>query len=95
MDLEAVRVFVRVAELGNFTRASEQLGLSKARASIRVQELEAELGCRLFHRSTRAVRITEDGELFERFSDDPYGEWSPVELPERQLRKRQRRKPKS
>jgi DNA-binding transcriptional LysR family regulator len=62
MDLEAVRVFVRVAELGSFTRAGEQLGLSKARASIRVRELEAELGCRLFHRSTRAVRLTEDGE---------------------------------
>jgi DNA-binding transcriptional LysR family regulator len=64
MDLEAVRVFVRVAELGSFTRASEQLGLSKSRASIRVQELEAELGSRLFRRSTRAVRLTEDGEAF-------------------------------
>lgn len=59
-----MRIFVRVAELGSFTRASEQLGLSKARASIRVQELEAELGCRLLLRSTRAVRLTEDGEQF-------------------------------
>jgi len=64
MDLEGVRVFVRVAELGSFTRAAEQLGLSKARASIRVGELEAELGCRLFRRSTRAVHLTEDGEAF-------------------------------
>jgi DNA-binding transcriptional LysR family regulator len=64
MDLEGLRVFVRVAELSNFTRAGEQLGLSKARASIRVQELEAELGSRLLHRSTRAVRLTEDGIAF-------------------------------
>ena len=64
MDLDAVRVFVRIAELGSFTRASEQLGLSKARASIRVQELEAELGSRLLARSTRSVRLTEDGEQF-------------------------------
>jgi DNA-binding transcriptional LysR family regulator len=64
MELDAVRIFVRVAELGSFTRASEQLGLSKARASIRVQELEAELGCRLLLRSTRAVRLTEDGAQF-------------------------------
>lgn len=64
MDFEGLRVFVRVAELGSFTRASEQLGLSKARASIRVQELEAELGCQLLHRSTRAVRLTEDGQQF-------------------------------
>jgi DNA-binding transcriptional LysR family regulator len=55
---------VRVAELGSFTRASEQLGLSKARASVRIQELEAELGSRLLLRSTRALRLTEDGEQF-------------------------------
>jgi DNA-binding transcriptional LysR family regulator len=64
MDIDSVRIFVRVAELGSFTRASEQLGLSKARASIRIQELEAELGCRLLLRSTRAVRLSEDGEQF-------------------------------
>jgi DNA-binding transcriptional LysR family regulator len=64
MQLDGVRVFVRVAELGSFTRASEQLGLSKARASIRVSELEAELGCRLLLRSTRAVHLTDDGEQF-------------------------------
>lgn len=64
MDFDGLRVFVRVAELGSFTRASEQLGLSKARASIRVQELEAELGCQLLHRSTRAVQLTEDGQQF-------------------------------
>ncbi|HET9933607.1 MAG TPA: LysR family transcriptional regulator [Polyangiaceae bacterium] len=64
MDLDSIRLFVRVAELGSFTRASEHLGLSKARASIRIRELEAELGCRLLLRSTRAVRLTEDGEQF-------------------------------
>jgi DNA-binding transcriptional LysR family regulator len=64
MDLDSVRVFVKVAELGSFTRASEHLGVSKARASIRVQELEAVLGTRLLHRSTRTVRLTTDGEQF-------------------------------
>jgi DNA-binding transcriptional LysR family regulator len=64
MQLDAIRIFVRVAELGSFTRASQHLGLSKARASIRVRELEAELGCRLLLRSTRAVHLTEDGQQF-------------------------------
>jgi len=64
MDFDALRVFVKVAELGSFTRASAQLGLSKARASIRVQELEAALAARLLHRSTRSVRLTTDGEQF-------------------------------
>ncbi len=50
-----------MAELGSFTRAGLQLGLSKARVSIRVQELESEMGTRLLLRSTRAVRLTEDG----------------------------------
>jgi DNA-binding transcriptional LysR family regulator len=64
MQLDALKIFVKVAELGNFTRAGEHLGLSKARASIRVREIEAELGTRLLQRSTRAVRLTPDGEQF-------------------------------
>lgn len=62
MDLNDLRAFVRVAELGSFTRASEQLGLSKSRASLRVQALEAELGTQLLSRSTRTVRLTADGQ---------------------------------
>jgi DNA-binding transcriptional LysR family regulator len=64
MDLSTVRMFVKVAELASFTRAAEQLGLSKARVSTGVQQLESELGSRLLQRSTRAVRLTLDGEQF-------------------------------
>jgi len=62
LDLEALRIFVKVAELASFTRAAEQLGMPKARASLRIQALEAELGVRLFQRTTRTVRPTNDGE---------------------------------
>jgi DNA-binding transcriptional LysR family regulator len=62
MDLDTLRMFVKVAELASFTRAAEQLGLSKARVSTAVQQLEAQLGSRLLQRSTRAVRLTLDGE---------------------------------
>lgn len=62
MDLEALRTFVRVAELGSFTRAAEQLGMPKARASARVAALEAALGAVLLVRTTRTVRATADGE---------------------------------
>ncbi len=64
MDLEALRMFVKVAEQASFTRAAEQLGLSKARVSTRVQQLESEVGSRLLQRSTRAVRLTASGEQF-------------------------------
>ncbi|QSQ23163.1 LysR family transcriptional regulator [Pyxidicoccus parkwayensis] len=62
LDLEALRTFVKVAELASFTRAAEQLGLAKARVSLRVKQLEGELGARLFQRSTRSVRLTGEGE---------------------------------
>jgi hypothetical protein len=39
LDLQALRIFVRVAELGSFTRAAEQLGMPKSRASLRVRAL--------------------------------------------------------
>ena len=64
MQLDALQIFVKVAELGSFTRAAQHLGLSKARASIRVSEVESELGTRLLQRTTRAVRLTPDGEQF-------------------------------
>ena len=62
MDLESLRIFVKVAELASFTRAAEQLGMPKSRVSLHVSSLESELGARLLQRTTRAVRPTADGE---------------------------------
>lgn len=62
MDLDALRTFAKVAELGSFTRAAEQLGLQKGRVSTIVSQLEAQLGTRLLQRTTRTVRLTPDGE---------------------------------
>jgi len=61
MDLESLRIFLKVAELGNLTRTAEQLGMNKSRVSRKVSDLEDQLGGRLFHRSTRVVRLTSDG----------------------------------
>jgi DNA-binding transcriptional LysR family regulator len=62
MDVENLRIFLRVADLASFSRAAEQLGMPKSRASLRVRALEGELGSHLFQRTTRAVRLTPDGE---------------------------------
>ncbi|MBX3604219.1 MAG: LysR family transcriptional regulator [Piscinibacter sp.] len=64
MDLHALAVFARVAELASFTRAAEQLGLPKARTSTAVRQLEQQLGTQLLQRTTRSVRLTPDGEQF-------------------------------
>lgn len=62
--LDAMQVFVRVAEQASFTRAAESLGLLKATVSVAVQELENSLGTRLLHRTTRKVQMTLDGQAY-------------------------------
>jgi DNA-binding transcriptional LysR family regulator len=62
--LEAMQIFVRVAEHASFTRAAESLGLLKATVSVAVRELESSLGTRLLHRTTRKVQMTLDGQMY-------------------------------
>jgi DNA-binding transcriptional LysR family regulator len=69
-SLEAMRIFVRVAELSSFSAAAEQLGLPKASVSTAVQQWENRLGTRLLHRTTRRVQITQDGQIFYERSRD-------------------------
>jgi DNA-binding transcriptional LysR family regulator len=67
---EALRAFVRVAELASFTRAAESLGLPKGRVSAVIQRLEKETSTQLLHRTTRRVQLTNDGRTFyERCKD--------------------------
>lgn len=62
-DIEA---FLAVAQTASFTRAAEALATSKSNVGKAVQRLEKRLGTRLFQRTTRAVRLTEDGETYMR-----------------------------
>lgn len=69
-DLDRMHIFNRVAELSSFTQAADTLGLPKASVSTAVQQLEAQLGTRLLHRTTRRVQLTQDGQAFyERCKD--------------------------
>ncbi len=63
LEIATLRVFLQVAELAHFSRAADELGLPKGRVSNIVRELEAQLGTRLFQRTTRRVSLTSDGEL--------------------------------
>jgi len=60
--LRAIQLFVRLAELGSFTRVAEQLNTSKSVISKEVSRLEEDLGVRLLHRTTRNVQLTHAGE---------------------------------
>lgn len=57
-------LFVSVAEEGGFAPAARRLGMSPPSATRAVSELEARLGARLLHRTTRSVRLTEAGERY-------------------------------
>ena len=69
-QIEAMQIFIRVAELASFTRAADSLGIPKASASTAVQQLETALGARLLHRTTRKVQMTHDGQAFYERSKD-------------------------
>lgn len=62
--LSAMATFVAVVDSGSFTRAAKSLSLPKARVSQRISDLEAALGVRLLQRSTRALSLTTDGEVY-------------------------------
>lgn len=61
MELRNLITFIHVAELGSFTKASEQLGYSQSTVSFQIKQLEDELGCLLFERINHTITLTERG----------------------------------
>jgi DNA-binding transcriptional LysR family regulator len=62
--LQTIEVFVAVAEEGGFARAARRLGMSPPAVTRAVSQLEARLGCRLLHRTTRSLRLSEAGQRY-------------------------------
>ena len=65
MELEQLRHFLSVAELGNFTKAAVDVGLSQSALSRSIQRLEEELGQPLFDRQSRKAVLTDAGQTLE------------------------------
>ena len=63
-SLANLESFVRSAEFGGFSPAARRLGLTPAAVSRNVAMLERNMGVRLFHRSTRKLALTDEGERF-------------------------------
>ncbi|MFM9268964.1 LysR family transcriptional regulator [Halomonas elongata] len=74
MDLNLLTMFTAVAESGNFRAAADRLGVTRSAVSQGVQRLEDALGQPLFSRTTRSVRLTEEGERFLQSVSNPLAE---------------------
>ena len=59
-----LKAFKELARAGNFTKAAEELHMTQAGLSLLIRQLESQVGCRLFNRTTRSVALTVEGEHF-------------------------------
>lgn len=78
-SLSNMLAFVRVAEVQSFAQASNVLGLSTSAVSKAVARLEADLGVKLFHRTTRSISLTTDGVRFYEGCQQLLGELEALE----------------
>lgn len=63
--LNAISTFLRVAEAGSFSAAARQTGIKQSAVSQQIAALEEELGVVLLHRTTRTMKLTEQGERWK------------------------------
>ncbi|WP_158670714.1 LysR family transcriptional regulator [Bradyrhizobium guangdongense] len=64
MNLEDIALFRTIVSVGSLSAAARQLGTTPMLVSRRLAGLEAKLGVRLFHRTTRSLSLTPEGEAF-------------------------------
>ena len=83
--LDAMRLFLRVADAGSFSRAAADLSIGQPTVSRRIQDLEHQLGAELFHRTTRALSLTEAGERFYARAHDILADFDDAEAEARGL----------
>jgi DNA-binding transcriptional LysR family regulator len=70
MNIEHLKLFIRIAATHNISLAGSELRVSPAVASAHINKLEAGLGVRLIHRTTRKVSLTEEGKAFLPHAED-------------------------
>ena len=78
-QLESMKVLKAVVETGSFSAAAKRLNMSAAWVSKSIERLEAQLSTTLFHRSTRHMQITAEGELCYRQGCSLLADWQKLQ----------------
>ncbi len=83
MDIELARTFLEVVRAGSLVAAAESLHVTQTTVTARVQNLESQLGCKLFIRNRSGARLTEHGERFTTHASQLVQTWDAArrELP--------------
>ena len=69
MNTEELKTFIFLSKVKNFTLAAEQLFIAQSTVTNRINELEKEVGKKLFTRGSKTVKLTEAGEIFLRYAE--------------------------
>lgn len=64
LDNVALKSFIAIAETGAFSQAADMVGRTQSAVSLQIKRMEESLGCLLFERTSRSVKLTEQGEIF-------------------------------
>lgn len=70
MNTTQLECFMEVANCLNFSRAAEHLSITQPAVSHQINTLENELGVKLFHRTSKSVRLTQEGFLFTQYAGE-------------------------
>ena len=67
MNLELYRIFYSIANHGSISKAAEHLYITQPAVSRSIRQLEEEMGCTLFVRTRKGVRLTQEGEILYQY----------------------------
>lgn len=76
MTLQQLKYAITISETGSLNKAAETLYISQPSLTTAIQELEKEIGIRIFNRSGRGVTLTNDGTEFILYSRQVYGQYN-------------------
>jgi len=80
MNLKRLEYFCQLAELGNFTRAAQTVGIAQPALTVAIQKLEQEVGLKLINRADKNALLTAEGEVLYKLATQLLSQAKQVEL---------------